>query len=264
MTREPPRISDPSTVLLRLDQARYSLDSLDELTAELVGAKRRLAELETRLRTEVERAAGISERAEDAAADAAARLASELAGAKRVAADVTTRAQQNEERLEREVSRVRESVDSHVTKVSAQIDDMLVAVDKALSEVERASSQLHSDAEGFRRQQLTKLDDLQTTYRLLSDRQREHEERAQRDRAADQERIDSLANAIRGDLAEHSDRLQDGLDAFERAHQRAESELARHARAISQVRRAAWATLGFTMLAIVSFGGLVAYLIVNP
>lgn len=180
MTQNELRISDPTALMLRLDEALESVGSLDELIEELVGAKDRLAQAEARALDAAAGAERVSESASSTLASAATRMEEW---------STTVRSQIHqlaEDRAKHEISlntlasetisaiaRFREDTEAHVTQTLVEVHD-------AASTARTASDQVRRENEEFRREQLTKLDDLQSSHRILSDRQRENETRFDR------------------------------------------------------------------------------------
>lgn len=222
------RISDPASIFSRLDEAVEAVGTLDGLLDDLEGAKERLGQYELRLDETVRASTQAAASATDAESSLRTRGEAAEQLLRSTASDLATTSEQSRRELEKLVEDSQRLVESSVTslresgkqleqELDDRVNDGLELVEDRLGAMKEAAQALTDGNERFRAEQLTKLDDLRTSHGLLSDRQRESEERLggenarlQRMLPQLQEEIEDARNAnqaLRREVSEIDERL---------------------------------------------------------
>lgn len=225
MPDDQPRISDPESIFSRLDEAVKSVGALEGLLNDLEGAKDRLGQLERRLvdgireSTDAATSATDAESALRARSEAAEELLrttlSELATAnERGRHELEKLVEDSQSRVESSLSNLRESGERFEQQLDDRVSDGLDLVEDRLEATKEAAQALADGNERFRAEQLTKLDDLRTSHGLLSDRQRESEDRLGTENARLRRKVEQLEQDIEESL-EANDALSENVDAID-------------------------------------------------
>lgn len=266
MTSASRRLSDPESVLSKIEEARNAFGDLAGLIGELAAARGRLEALESRLHTLSETTNHLNEAGAStlsAARDEVSRLEQRTG---KVLSELDQDRVRHDTRVEALLRDAHQTLDALMVASQAKTDEAVEQSQMAVGAVAAARTELTTAFERFRQEQLTKLDDVSISHNLLSNRQRESEATAQRHHSDLANRVDDALAAARRTAEQLDERITGTVHIVDelgraveaaRTRQTEQMEAARetHARELARVRRTI--RLQGALLALPSVGALV-------
>ena len=196
-------MSDPESVLERIEQAKESFGDLVSLVQSLSGSRTRLEALETQLDEALSRSAGVEDSAKATIADAQREIRQLRESGEHIRHEIQTERERHTEQLR-----------AALIGIQGDVEELVSRSNKATAEAIAARTELFADYERFRQEELNKLNDLSASYNLLRDRV--HETELATARRVDQIAQDtrSAVDASRVEIGSLGARLDDSLEAL--------------------------------------------------
>lgn len=213
------KISDPESLIARSQEGLAAIEAIEEMVLELEGAKTRLLELEQSLKRAVASSELEAEHSRRVALNVVEDVSKALETLGGATSELQADWQQQRSHLNAAESEMRTATEATLSDVVSKTESAIEHLDAAATNAARAAEEARAENEAFRREQLTKLDDLRVSHALLSDRQRDQEQQTARALDDQARRVNEIGDWLQRSLESLEPQVRECIGGIQEARE---------------------------------------------